>query len=260
MSNQLPLHTNNDKKIVFLFSVIASTIFNLLLFSSIGENIFIRIIWGIVGIAVVFFQALKLREFYNTKKNIRWLHFSFYIICTIVSIFGTLGAGYSNLEKTKLKNITSSVEIENIDKRIKLIESKTNNTIDSAIDTALKLDGANQWATIRLIKEKKELAKNEVNNFEVLEKLKLKRAELLKKESSVISSLTGISDLFNVSQEKIAFIFLIMCAIILEMMVFGTATFNGKIFEFNKKSVVNKKIKKIEIEKNKGQIFFRKIG
>ena len=74
MTPTAPLHTNTTKKIVFAFSFLASTFFSVLLFQSIGSNIPLKIVWSLVAIGTVFFQTVKLREYYNTKKpeNLMW--------------------------------------------------------------------------------------------------------------------------------------------------------------------------------------------
>ena len=64
----------------------------------------IRFIWALTGLATVLFQTVELRNYFNTKKKIRHAHLTIYLVCTFGSIAGTLGAGYSHVEKTKLKN------------------------------------------------------------------------------------------------------------------------------------------------------------
>jgi len=153
-----PLYTNSYKKIIFCFAVFASTFFNILLFSSIGENFFIRIVWAIIGFAAVLFQTLKLRDFFNTKKKIKYIHFSFYIFCTIGSLAGTIGAGNSHIQKSKLKNIDKNVFIEIIDKQI--LEFKKDNNIKNAINSVMHNNtNIEPWALIRLIKENKYIDK-----------------------------------------------------------------------------------------------------
>jgi len=125
----------------------------------------------------------------------------------------------------------------------------------------------NQWAVIRLIKEKKILAKEYNNKYIDLAKLKNERVEILKTQSGIINSLTGLSKLLKMDESKIAFIFLIFIAIILEMMVFGSVTFTGKLFNKinfrdhgpDKKKTPNmdkKKNTKIEKQQKEGQRFF----
>jgi len=88
---------------------------------------------------------------------------------------------------------------------------------------------------------------------------KKQKAELLKNQSDIINSLSGIAIVFNTSEQKIAFIFLIFVSIILELMVFSSATFNGKLLSFKIKKN-NKKLTKKEKEKKKGQFFFKRIA
>jgi hypothetical protein len=252
-NNTVPLHTNSNKKIVFLFSVFASAFFNIMLFSSIGENIGIRIIWGLVGVSAVFFQTAKLREFFNTTKSIRYLHLAFYIICTVGSIAGTLGAGYSHIEKTKLNNIDNTTQIELLDKMISDIETVDIDETDTAINTAMTGTNLNQWAVIRLIKEKNKFQVAKTNIYNRLFELKSKKATLLKSQSGVISSLSGLSKLFNVSESFIAFIFLIFVSVILELMVYGSATFTGALFRQR-----TKKVLKFKKKKKDGQIYLFK--
>lgn len=229
-SKQLPLHTNNTKKIVFIFAFLASSFFNIALFSSIGGMIAIRFIWGLVGLAAVFFQTVELRNYFNIKRKIRHLHLTAYIVCTIGSIAGTLGAGYAQIEKSR-PNI-KQVEIENDKKIIEKVLTESKNL--------------NQWAAINLLNKKK--------------KLNEKSITIKATQKNITSSLSGISNLFKISVELTSFIFLIFVACILELMVFGSATFSGKLFNkkpklFNKKkSVKKKKLTKFEKELRAGQL------
>jgi len=255
-TNTPPLYTNSIKKFAFTSAVLASTYFNIDLFSSIGETILSKLVWATVGISAVFFQTMKLREFYNTTKKIKYLHLSFYIICTIGSIAGTLGAGYSNIEKTKLKNISQTYRIEIIDKKINDFENGNDikDYTDFAINNVMKNNSnVNEWALINILNKKQKLELNKNNKYDELEKLKNERADILKSYSGVISSLTGLSKLFKISEEMTAFLFLIFVSIILEMIIFGSATYSGAIFTIGKKKVAGTpKMKKI---KNKGQLF-----
>jgi hypothetical protein len=250
-----PLHTNTPKKIVFLFSVSASMFFNVLLFSSIGTNILIQTIWGFIGIGAVFFQTLKLREYFNCKKNIKYLHLALYLICTIGSIAGTLGAGYSHIEKTKLSNIDKVAMMEIIDKKINDIENNdTSNISELAIDSVIVGSNMSQWALINLLNKKSKLKQSKNDKYNNLITLKSNRANILKSQSGVISSLSGLSKILKMSEEMTAFIFLIFVSIILELMVFGSATFSGTLL---RRSVAKKKkITKIKRERKKGQLFF----
>lgn len=258
MNQSQPLHTNNSKKIVFVFSVFASMFFNILLFSSIGETAAIRTVWGVIGVAAVFFQTFELRTFYNTKKRKKYMHLSFYIICTIGSITGTLGAGYAHIEKTKLNNIDTQYQIELINKKINDFKKTENDNTGNAINSVLQSTNLNQWAVIRLIKEKKELKNNDFKKYETIEKLKNKKAELLKSQSGIISSLSGLSKMLNMHESKVSLFFLFFVAIILEMMVFGSSTFNGKLINRKKKPKQKKVISKNK--KNKDQFFFKFIA
>lgn len=229
MENNQPYQTNQNKKIVFIFSVFASAFFNVLLFSSIGENLPIQIVWSLIGIAAVFFQTVKLREFFNSKKKIRYLHLSFYIVCTIGSIAGTLGAGYSHIEKTKLGNIDNISQLEIIDKKIQDIENNTNDNTSIAISQMMLDTNINQWAFLAMQKILKEKSLNKTVSYSNYITLKSNRAMLLKEQSGIISSLSGLSHILRISEEMTAFVFLIFVALILEMMVFGSATFTGTL-------------------------------
>jgi hypothetical protein len=246
-NNNLPLRTNSIKKTVFILSVIPSVIFSIFLFSSIGDNLITRILWGIVAMSTVFFQTLKLREFHNTKKSKRYNHLAVYLICTFVSIMGTVGAGYSAIQKTKLSNIDNTSEIEIIELQIKDFE---NNKTKDAINKVLESKDLNQWAAINLIKQQSKL-----NNYDDLKILKEKRSMLLKKESGIVSSISGLANIFKISVETMSFIFLIFSAILLELMVYGSSDFNGKIFEFKKQ-----KEKQVVKEKKSGQLFLKRLG
>jgi hypothetical protein len=232
-----PLHTNNTKKIVFVFAFLASAFFNVSLFGSVGFHLHTKIIYGLIGLAAVYFQTLELRNYYNTKKKKKYIHLIFYIICTIASIAGTLGAGWAQIEKSRPTVKQTAIE---------------NST--AAIDNALK-KADNQWAVINLLNKKKQLEKT--------------KADIKKTEKNIVSSLNGIANIFKTSQEKTAFVFLIFVAMILELMIFGSATYNGKLlifnFHFKKKKYAKKKLSKIERELRQGQgIFniedFRKVG
>ena len=218
----------------------------------------IRLIWAIVGIALVLFQALQLREFYNIKRKSRYQHLTFYVICTIASIFGTLGAGYSHIEKTKLKNIDKAVQLEIIDKKIIALENPKKDYTDQAINSAMQGTNLNQWAVIRLIKEKQKLNQDKNASYTEIEILKKSKAEILKSQKGVINSLSGISKLTGTSEARIAFIFLIFSAIIIEMIVFGSATFNGKLFAGIKLKKPEKKKgnSKVKRQQKTGQKFF----
>ena len=249
MNAAQPLHTNDHKKIVFIFAFFASAFFNVLLFSSIGTNPLIRTIWGVVGVAAVFFQAVKLREFFNSTERMRFVHLSFYIICTILSIFGTLGTGYAHIEKTKLKETAKNTKLEIINLKIINIENKIKNynNNENALNSAMAVTNPNQWAVIRLQKEKKIMQSDYDKKIIELESLKIARASHLKNKTKIISALSGIAKLLNQSEEKIAFIFLIFSALIIELMVYGSASFDGKLF--TKKST--KELKKKSLKENK---------
>lgn len=256
MNNTPPLYNNNTKKLAFISAVLASTYFNIDLFSSIGETILTRVIWATVGVSAVFFQTVKLKEFFNTTKNIKYLHLSFYIICTIGSVAGTLGAGYSNIEKTKLKNISQIYKLEIIDKKINDFENKEIDNTHIAINNLMKNNtNVNEWALINIINKKNKLKISKKIEYDILENLKNERAIILKSQSGVISSLTGLSKLFNVNEEMTAFIFLIFVSIILEMIIYGSATYSGALFIVRKKKVVGTSRKKV---KDKGQLYLIK--
>jgi hypothetical protein len=225
-----------------------------MLFSSIGENFLIRIIWALVGVAAVFFQTVKLREYFNTKKSIRFVHLSFYIICTVGSVAGTLGAGYSHIEKTKLNNIDKTAQIEIINKKIYDIENKSIDNTELAINNVMATTNLNQWALLGLIKQKKEINATIEKKYSNLANLKNEKARLLKKQAGVISSLAGLSGLLGVSEEMTAFVFLIFVSVILELMVYGSATFTGKLIYIKKSG--DKKNKPKKKNKEKGQLFF----
>ena len=222
----IKLHTNSNKKIVFIFSVTASTFFNVLLFQSIGSNLILKLVWALVGVGVVFFQTVKLREYYNTTKLNRYVHLSFYILCTLGSVTGTIGAGYSQIEK--LKPTLEKKEIVSM-----------NNAIDSVLNNSKEL---NQWAVINLIK-KKEILNNQEENIR-------------NSDSAITSSLVGISKILRVSEEMTSFIFLIFASLIIEAMVFGSATYSGELFK-NKK---HKKLTRNEKFDKAGQLKLRKVN
>jgi hypothetical protein len=224
-----PLHTNQDKKPLFVFAVLSSSLFSYLLFSTIGEGVF-NYIYGAIGIVVVFFAASQLRQAKNKNKIKKKIsHLVIYSICTIVSFFGTIGTGYYHIEK--LKPNIKQVEIEN-DKKI----------INKVLSESKEL---NQWAAINLLNKKK--------------KLNQKTLEIKQTTKKISSALSGISELLNVSERSVTLVFLIVFAALIEIMVFFTADFNGEIFKLpkmKKQAVVKKKV----IKKNVGQLMLRKIG
>jgi phage shock protein PspC (stress-responsive transcriptional regulator) len=231
MTTTIPLHTNHTKKIVFIFAFLASSFFNILLFSSIGGMIILKIVWGAVGQATVFFQTVELRNYFNIKRKIKYLHLIAYAICTIGSIAGTLGAGYAQIEKSR--------------PTVKMVEINQDREL---INRLLKKENINQWAALNFLKQKK--------------KLNQKSIQIKHNEKNISSSLNGIAKIFNVSTELVAFIFLIFVACILELMVFGSATFTGKLFNKNPfkfkrkksdKKTCPKRLSKIEKEIKNGQ-------
>ncbi len=235
-----PLQTNNIKKIVFIFAFLSSSFFNMSLFASVGYHIHTKLIYGLIGIAAVYFQTLELRIFHNIRKKKKYLHLIFYIICTIGSIAGTLGAGYAQIEKSKPS----------------ISQNQINKTMDIINYTLKNEKEPNQWATINLLKRQ--------------DKLEIKKNDIKKNEKSISSSLNGIANILKVSPEMTAFIFLIFVALILELMVFGSSTYNGKLInfhkiKFNKKNTKKQKLSKIQKEVKQGQgVFhindFRKVG
>jgi len=275
MDHTIPLHTNNNKKVVFVFAFCASSFFNIILFSSIGGSLMIRFIWALTGLATVLFQTVELRNYFNTKKKIRHAHLTIYLVCTFGSIAGTLGAGYSHVEKTKLKNIDQTVKIEIIDQELNDIEIASKDNTEIAINNVMMNNtNINQWALIRLMKEKDKIKNNNFKKYDVISKLKNEKAELMKSQSEIVNSLIGLSKLFGVKESAIAFIFLIFVAVMIELMIFESATFTGKLFNKlprfkpikfkNKKSDQPKKLKltKLMKEVNSGQTLLQiqKVG
>lgn len=254
-----PFYTNGYKKIIFVLAFFASSIFNVLLFCSIGDNLGIALVWAIIGLSVVLFQTLNLREYFNYKRSIRYRHLSVYILCTIVSVAGTLGAGYSHIEKTRLRDIEKITKLEIIDRKIADIESPGKNYVEDAINTTMAGTNLNQWAVIRLIKEKRKIVSGRVDKYTTLGELKTERAQVLSQQSSVISSLSGVSRITGIKEDAVAFCFLVMAAVILELMLYGSATFKGKLMagirlpkRFRKKDSRSKRQEKA------GQTFFFK--
>jgi len=246
-----PLHTNSDKKPLFIFAVLMSSVLSFLLFSTIGGGI-LGVLWGAFGVAVVIFAAGQLRQSKNKKSIKKKLpHILVYIICTIVSFFGTIGTGYNHLEKTKNNNSEIITEIEIIDKKINYLENKKDYT-DTAINNVIQKTNLNQWALINLLKKKSQNENNVNEKFKIINDLKLRRAVLVKDISGVLNSLTGVSKILNIADQKVAFIFLISAALLIEIMIFFTADFNGGIF----KMPVKKKIKKTKKKKEIDQLFF----
>ena len=215
----------NNKRIIFIVSVIISSVFNVLLYSSIGIDLTMRLLWGSIGLCSVVFQAISIREYFKTKKLVNLL---FYMICTLGSIAGTVGTGWAQINK--VSPIAKRIEIEN-----NIL------AIDKVFKTSKKL---NQWAVISMLKKKENLKKEEIN--------------ISTTEKKISNSLTGMADLFNIENKTIAFIFLIFTALIIEMMVFGTASYEELPREDKqkKKSRINKILK----EELNGQIMFNTKG
>lgn len=209
----------NTKKIVFVASVIASAVFNILLYSSIGSDLAMKIIWGSIGLSSVVFQAISIKAYFDTKEL---KHLVFYIVLTIVSMAGTVGTGWAQIEKT-----SPVAEKKEIDNDIK--------AINKAFETSKELS---QWATIRLLKEKSK-RRDEVTNISANEK-------------KISSSLSGIADMFNAKNETVGFIFLMILSVILEMLVLGSALPDAKKEE--KKKPKKNRVSKIAKEEKQGQL------
>lgn len=265
--SELALHTNEYKKIVFFFGVPASMYFNVLLFGSIGENIAIRSVWAIVGIGAVFFQALQLRLYHNTKKRGRYRFLVIYGICTIGSLAGTLGAGYAHIEKTKLSGGDKSEIIKTIDLRIEQIKNKDKESVNAEIE-ALRSQFTNLTYKVaersvllnNEIERKRKQARITDEEFKEIEILSARKAELKKDQASIVNSISGIAKMLrslpidsakNMTDELVAFIFLCFVAAMVELMVYGGASFHGSLFRQKKKVSSVKKHKK---NKDTGQL------
>ena len=245
----LKLSTEKEKKAVFIFSVIASIFFNVLLFSSLGENLLIRFVFSLVGIGSVFFQTVQLRIFYNTKKSKRFMNLFFYLFATILSFIGTIGGGFSQIEKTKILNADKEARLKVINKKLLLIESSEKNDILKerlkTLQTKARLitNEAAYWNSVydkKIAAISRQLFENEkeISNMEALE---IEKANILKLQKNIINSISGISKLFNIKEGRATLILLIMAAIVIELMVFGSADFNGKLIVFKNSKKVKKK-------------------
>jgi len=255
----IKLSTEKEKKIVFVFSVIASMFFNILLFSSLGENLLIRTVLSFVGIGSVFFQTVQLRIFYNTQKAKKYLNLSFYLFATVLSFAGTIGGGFSQIEKTKILNADKNARLKVINKKLSILESDEKNDI---LKTRLKIlqnkalsmtNESAYWGSFydkKMENISKQLYENgkDISNMEVLE---IEKANILKLQKNIISSITGIAQILGIQETTASLTLLILVGIIIELMVFGTADFNGKLF--------NNKVVRVVKKKENSQLTFKDV-
>ena len=253
MENAPALRTNKNKKKVFIISGGISMLCSSYLYSSIGQNIIMMAIFGLGGVASVVFQGLKLREYKNSKGKNK-IALAIYVLFTIVSYLGSIGTGYANIKKAQLKNSVVEAKIKIIEKQLLSLEKES--PIETAIDTVLKKTNVNQWAAIRMMKEKKMIANKKGDDFEKIKELEIAKAELKENNASINNAVDSIAELANIDRAMAMLIFLGFFSLAIEIMFNGSANYTGTLFDYKRTKIQKKKITKKEKEKKAGQEYF----
>jgi hypothetical protein len=216
------------KKITFPLLFAISIVTAISFYYQITVNFFWGALFAVGGIAIEFFRvlmrgAIQNKSFRNRKKKKKETLFfdvSLYILMSFVACLSTFFVGIVQIEKKSIIMSPATIEINQLKKKADLIKRSADRN-DEAINNVMLQTNVNQWALIRLLKEKKEIYSSVGEAAEIEGKI----AELEKDTIGVKSGFTIVASVIGnpEASDLIMIIVLLYFSVMLEVGIYYTA-------------------------------------
>jgi hypothetical protein len=247
------LKTSGYKQFVFKAAVVISAGLSVYFFQAFGSNPLTSVIWAFIAVIVQAYQVICLREYQNIlirklKKNTT-IPLLKYLFITVFSLVASISFGTMDINKTIYLNSDKTAKIDIIDQRIAINMMQLTNRANDLIrmkqisDLQRETVANTEYGSYRKNKQISALiGKMDSNKKMILDEIKedkLKKAELIKNNSTTQGAFEALGSALLVGERAIRLIFLLCLSIIIELMVYSTS-------DFDKRSKGAKKGKKEE--------------